>query len=204
MRPVYTLFALAGAAVVGCGGGSGSTSPGTLTVTVTSHQVTAGTSVQASATIGGSPAPNVSWSTSDSHIATVTSTGLITGALKGGAVIYATSGGVTAQTNVVVVPGAPVGIQIVSGSGQTAARSATLPDPLCTAVVDAGGNWLTGITVTYTVATGGGAVAQPTSPATNGSGIAISGLWTLGSAAGQQTVTASASVGSVTFTANAQ
>ena len=70
---------------------------------------------------------------------------------------------------------------------------------------DAAGNLIIGATVSYTVMTGGGQLADPTAPTTDANGIAISGLWTLGPAAGTQTVMASsAGAGSVTFTATAQ
>jgi hypothetical protein len=104
-----------------------------------------------------------------------------------------------------VIPGAPVTITIFAGDGQTGLKGSQLPDPLCTNVLDAAGNLIIGATVTYVIATGGGELAPPTEPATDANGIAISGLWTLGSAAGTQTVIASsAGAGSVTFMATAQ
>ena len=99
----------------------------------------------------------------------------------------------------------PASIVIYSGSGQNGPAGSQLPDPLCTNVLEAAGRRLHGIVVTYTVATGGGAVGFPTTPSTDSNGIATSGLWTLGSGTGAQTVTASAAgVGSVTFTATAR
>jgi hypothetical protein len=65
---------------------------------------------------------------------------------------------------------------------------------------------MSGVMVNYTVATGGGQIQAPASVATNANGIAISGLWTLGPAAGIQTVTASTAgvTATVTFSATAQ
>jgi len=101
-------------------------------------------------------------------------------------------------------PGAPASIVIYAGDDQAAAKGASLNYPLCTSVLDAAGNRLYGIKVTYTVATGGGQIALPTQPVTDIDGVAISGLWTLGQLAGAQTVTASSpGAGSVTFTAYA-
>ena len=101
-------------------------------------------------------------------------------------------------------PGPPASIVIYAGNSQTSQRGATLPDPLCTNVLDAAGHLLRGIKVTYTVTTGGGQLGAPTEPSTDNNGIATSGLWKLGSAAGQQKVTASSpGAGSVTFTAYA-
>jgi len=193
----------------GCGGGGSSSGPSTLSVTIPTSPITSGTSVQAVATItdasgGTSPASNVTWSSSNRNVLAVTSSGLLTAAKAGAAIITATSGSLVGELAVTVIPGAPNRIVIYSGDGQVGNRGGTLPDPLCTNVLDAAGNLLTGITVTYVVATGGGAIAAPTSPATDGQGIATSGHWTLGLGTGVQTVTATASVGSVTFHANSQ
>jgi hypothetical protein len=99
-------------------------------------------------------------------------------------------------------PSVPTGIVIYAGNGQTGGKGTGLGAPLCTNVVDAAGHLLHGITVTYTVATGGGTITAPTSPTTDNSGIATSGTWILGPGTGTQTVTASsAGVPSVTFTA---
>jgi hypothetical protein len=194
-------------AACGGSGGSGSTEPPPQTLTVTlpsGSSIKSGTSVQAIAMIGTSPASNVTWSTSDTQIADVTAAGLVTGAKAGIATIRAKSGTLTGQASVLVAPGDPASIVIFSGNGQTGTRGASLPDPLCTNVLDAAGNWIIGAMVTYTVATGGGQLSTPT-VATNSGGIAISGTWILGPTAGAQTVTASAAgAGSVTFTATAQ
>ena len=97
-------------------------------------------------------------------------------------------------------------ITIWIGDGQAGPKGSVLPDPLCTKVWDASGHVIRGATVTYTVATGGGQMQAPASVQTDASGIATSGTWTLGPAAGAQTVTASTAgvVASVTFTATAQ
>jgi hypothetical protein len=100
--------------------------------------------------------------------------------------------------------GPPASIVIYSGNSQTGAAGAKLADPLCTNVLDAAGHKLIGVVVTYTVATGGGTIGSPTTPSTDAGGIATSGAWTLGSAAGKQTVVASSpGAGSITFSATA-
>jgi hypothetical protein len=99
----------------------------------------------------------------------------------------------------------PASIVIYLGNGQNGPAGTQLPDPLCTNVLDAGKNLLHGIVVTYTVTSGGGTIADPTTPSTDPNGIATSGRWTLGPGTGPQTVTASAvGAGSVTFTATAR
>jgi hypothetical protein len=111
----------------------------------------------------------------------------------------------TGQVAVTVVPGAPARIIIYAGNGQSGPAGSQLKDPLCTNVLDAAGNLIIGAVVSYVVATGSGVLASPTTPATDNSGIAISGLWTLGPIVGPQTVMASSpGAGSLTFTATAQ
>jgi hypothetical protein len=97
-------------------------------------------------------------------------------------------------------------ITIYLGNNQSGAKGSALPDPLCTNVFDQNGRLMYGVTVTYMVATGGGQLQAPASVQTDASGIATSGSWTLGPAAGTQTVTASTAgvAASVTFTATAQ
>ena len=182
---------------------------GSLVITLPTNPIESGTSVQATASIssgsGSSPASNVTWSSSNPAVASVSSDGLVTGARSGTATISAVSEGITGHVAVTVIPGAPASIAIYAGNNQSGPPGSRLSDPLCTTVRDAAGNLIVGAVVSYVVATGGGHLASPTTPATDASGIAISGLWTLGSTAGPQTVTASSTgAGSVTFTAVAQ
>lgn len=212
MRSRSAILATFWLILTGCGGSGSSTTapPSSLSVTIATSPIVSGTSVQASATLingsgGSSPATSVTWFSSNDQVASVSSTGLITGAIQGNATIRATSAGLTGELNVTVIPGAPARIIIFSGNGQSAAKGSSVADPLCTNVLDAAGNWIIGATVTYVVSTGGGQVGAPTAPVTNGAGIAISGAWTLGPSAGTQTVTASsAGAGSVVFSATAQ
>jgi hypothetical protein len=204
MRSVSMVLAGFGVMVAACGGSGGGP---TLSVTVPTNPIPSGTSVQATASISGSTSlvSDVTWSSTNSNVASVSSSGMITGALAGTAAITARSGSMTGHIDVTVVPGAPVAVLIYAGDGQSGTKGSTLRDPLCTNVKDAAGNKILGITVTYTVTTGSGTLASPTAPQTDSSGIAISGLWTLGPNAGEQTVTASVpGATSVTFTATAR
>ena len=205
MRTVSAMGAAFCLTLAACGGSDSTAPSSTLSITVPTNPIASGASVQASASIGGSPAPNVTWSSSNSAVASVGSTGLITGAVEGSTIIHATSGTITGQIAVSVIPGAPAAITIYAGDAQSGPAGSQLTDPLCTNVKDAAGNLIIGATVSYTVMTGGGQLADPTAPTTDANGIAISGLWTLGPAAGTQAVVASsAGAGSVTFTATAQ
>lgn len=199
--------------LIACGG-SGSSGPPqqktpTLSIQIANEPVMSGTTVQASATITdasghASAASDVTWSTSDGGVALIDVSGLITGRRAGSTIIQATAGGLTAQHTMSVVAGAAAHVSIAAGDLQAGNRGATLPDPLCVLVVDAAGNFVEGAVATYTVATGGGTLNAPTAPRSGANGIAISGLWILGSLAGQQTVTATVGgAGSVTFKATA-
>jgi Bacterial Ig-like domain (group 2) len=216
-RCALGIIAWLSVASAACGGGGSTTGPNppsgpnppgepasTLVITRFTKPIQSGTSVQATASIssGGSssPATDVTWSSSNPAIASVAS-GLVTGGRQGTTTITATSEGLTGHVAVTVVPGAPVSMRIYAGNNQSGPAGSQLPDALCTNVMDAAGNFIIGARVSYVVTSGGGKLAVPTTPATDASGIAISGLWTLGPVTGPQTVTASSpGAGSVVFT----
>jgi serine protease len=92
----------------------------------------------------------------------------------------------------------------VSGNSQTAAAGAAVVEPLRVHVTDGSGAGVPEVTVTWTVATGGGSLSSAATT-TDPTGHA-SVTWTLGPHAGAQTVTASVSSltgDPVTFTATA-
>jgi MYXO-CTERM domain-containing protein len=86
-----------------------------------------------------------------------------------------------------VVTGDAAGLELVSGDGQFGPAGQALPQPLRVRVVDAVGNPLSGIPVTFEVDRGGGTL-EPPSALSDGTGIA-SATWTVG--AGANTATAS-------------
>src|SRR5439155_418650 len=87
------------------------------------------------------------------------------------------------------------------GEGQTGTVGTTLPTQLAVRVADLFNNPVAGVTVTWTPASGSGAVTPPTSTS-NASGVA-STAWTLGTQAGSQTVQATGAGSPVTFRATA-
>ena len=100
------------------------------------------------------------------------------------------------------VAGAATILERVSGDGQSALVGTSVPDPLVVRARDAAGNPVTGLAVAWVIGEGGGSVAPQTS-LTDAEGLA-STAWTLGSAAGTNTLTAVISgVGTVGFTATA-
>jgi hypothetical protein len=91
-------------------------------------------------------------------------------------------------------------LAIASGNNQTATVSTALTSPLAVKVLDANGNPVSGVTVTFAV-TGGGGTLSTTTTTTTTLGQAQTSL-TVGALAGTNTVTASATgLASVTFTA---
>jgi len=122
-----------------------------VTVTPSSGTVAIGQTVQLTATprdASGNPLTGraIGWSSSDNTIATVSSTGLVTGVVAGAVTITATSEGQSGTASITVsgVPVASVTVSPASASvpaGQTQQLTATLRD--------ATGNILTGRTVTW-------------------------------------------------------
>jgi Bacterial Ig-like domain (group 2). len=215
MRILSTVLTGVALALTACGG-TDSTAPGqqpvppSITLTITTDPIASGTSAQASATItdgsgNTSPASGVTWSSSVPSVASVNASGLVTGSLVGLTTIQATSGGLTGYRSVTVKAGAPASVSIYSGDNQIGNHGSQLPDPDRVLVKDAAGNVVPGVAASYSVAIGGGVLGAPTSPSTDALGVAISGLWSLGSLIGQQTIVASVGLaGSVTFKATAQ
>lgn len=210
MKRIVTGLALFGA-LAACGS-KGGTDPGptqapalTITAAVPGTGMVSGTTIQATVTTSsGGAVSGAVWRSSDAQIAAVTSEGLITAKKAGHALITAQSGASVGSLNVGVVPGAPASIVIYAGDGQSAAKNTALHDPLCTNVLDAAGNMIIGVNVTYAVASGGGSIQPPTTAATDTRGISTSGTWILGPDAGTQTVVATTGGFSVTFKATAQ
>lgn len=95
------------------------------------------------------------------------------------------------------------GISATSATTQTALTGTAVTEAPSVKVVDQRGDAMANVTVTFAVQ-GGGTVAS-SSAMTNAAGVASAGTWTLGSTAGQQSVTATVpSLNPVTFTATAQ
>ncbi len=146
---------------------------------------------------------SVSWSVSDTDIATVDANGVVSGVLPGDVDVNAVADGqVSGTASVTVLTGAPATIE-QTGSGQTATAGQKLSDPLTARVFDQYGVALADVNVTWNVASGGGSLSSLTSK-TNADGVA-SVEWTLGSTAGAQSVTATVQgVSPATYEATAE
>lgn len=96
--------------------------------------------------------------------------------------------------------GVPTSIAVVSGDGQAGQIGTALAQDFVARVADNGGTPVSGVTVTWAVATGGGTII-PTTDQTDANGLTNAQL-TLGPTVGANTATATlAGVGSVTFNA---
>ncbi len=107
----------------------------------------------------------------------------------------------TVTFNATGTAGAAASLTKSAGDNQTGAPGAAVAVAPAVTVKDANGNPKSGVTVTFAVASGGGSVTGGTATS-NAQGVAAVGSWTLGAAAGANTLTASAAgVAAVTFTA---
>jgi adhesin/invasin len=146
----------------------------------------------------------VSWSSSNDAVLSIdASTGLATAKTPGSATITAASEGKSGVATINVVPGPPSRIIVNAGDNQSVAAGAAVPVPPSVKITDAGNNPIANVAVTFAVASGSGSVTGA-STTTNESGIATVGSWTLGNAAGPNTLRATSpaiSGASVTFQA---
>ncbi|CAN5338353.1 hypothetical protein BH24GEM3_BH24GEM3_16120 [soil metagenome] len=180
----------------------------TVSVTPGSATRTVGETVQLQATTYDAAGNvltgrSVSWSSSNSSIASVNASGRVSALQPGTVTITATSEGRTGTATVTVLPGAPARLEIHGGDDQRGNRGAPLPNLLAVRVTDAQMNPVPGVTVTWTIVMGEGTVL-PATAETNANGIATT-QWTLGSKPGNQRVAAAvAGLSTVTFSAQAR
>jgi Big-like domain-containing protein/leishmanolysin len=181
--------------------------PTTITLTSTTVEFTAlGQTEQLSASVAdqqGDPLreETVSWVSSNSAVASVSGTGLVSAAAPGSAQVTATSGSATAVAQVTVVQ-TPAELQKVSGDGQTVTVGETLPAPFVVRVNDALGNPVPQVAVTFSITQGGGDMSVSTATTTPEGG--ASTVLTTGTTAGSHQVSARITPSiSVTFTATA-
>ena len=99
-------------------------------------------------------------------------------------------------------PETPTALTIRSGDGQTADARTAVPDPPTVLVTGASGNGVGGVTVNFTVYSGGGSVASATA-VTGTNGVASAGAWTLGDPGPQELRASVAGLNPVLFTATA-
>jgi len=186
-----TLFLLL--AVAACSG-SGSEPAIPAEITLSSTEVTlaaAGQNLQLTATViaeDGDPIPDapVTWESGDPAIVTVSGSGLLIGQSPGTAEVTATAGDITASAAVIV--GSTASLEVLEGSGQTAAAGAAVPTPPAVRVRNSSNAPVSGVVVRFQAASGSGTVTGA-SQTTGADGIARVDAWQLG-ASGVNTLTA--------------
>jgi adhesin/invasin len=151
---------------------------------------------------GGGSVTGASATTDASGIATVG--GWTLGPVPGANSLTASSTGLTGSPvlfNATGIAGRPASINIAGGNGQSATVGTNIATAPTVRVTGANGELLAGVTVTFSVATGGGSITGA-SALTDASGIAAVGSWTLGLTAGTNTMSATTGdLAPVTFTA---
>ena len=129
----------------------------------------------------------VTWSSSDEAVFTIDAGGKATAVAKGTGTATATFQSLTG-TATVQIEQAAASLETVSGSGQTADLRAVLAEPVVVRAADAGGSPVSGATVVFMPDEGHGTV-DPAEAVTDSAGLART-VWTLGEAAGDQTLRA--------------
>jgi adhesin/invasin len=156
---------------------------------------------------GGSVAPTTPVSTAADGTAAVTSWTLGTTAGTGNNTLSATAAGAGIAGNPTTftasaAAGTAVQLLVEAGDSQSALAGTAVLTPPAVKVVDAFGNGVSGISVTFSVTSGDGS-ATGLDQVTGGTGIAAVGSWTLGPSDGSNTLDATAAgvAGTITFTA---
>ncbi len=152
-------------------------------------------------------AGTVSPSTATSDADGVVRTNWTLGKLAGANAITATAGTATVTITATATAGRPATVSIASGDNQTVAANTAVTLPPAVRVIDANGNPVEGVAVSFAVASGGGRVTD-SFRRTNALGVVSVGSWVLGLTAGTQTLTARVEESGVTnnpvlFTATA-
>lgn len=153
---------------------------------------------QAGVSVTFSRSPNDSGTLSGANPGTTDTSGAASITLAVGTTV-GTSYTVTATTNgpartgtspaIVTVAATPARIALSAGNGQTATVNTAVATAPSVLVTDAYGNPVSGVAITFAPASGGGSV-MGANATTDASGVAAVGRWTLGTAAGTNTLTA--------------
>jgi hypothetical protein len=173
--------------------------PLVVRVTDRAGRAVAGVDVAWAVTAG---AGSVAATTTSTDAAGNASTSWTLGTAAGVQTVTASTDGAGSLTfSATAAPGPPTAIEKLGGDDQQHAAGMVLPAPLEMRVTDAWGNSVTGTPVTWAVAAGGGLITHATS-ITGTDGRATATL-RLGAALGANTVTASITTATTTFSATA-
>lgn len=185
MRAIRAGAVLALLALGACGGGGDSGPPAVATVTVSppTAQVEAGLTTQLTASAqdskGNSLSNPVTWSSSATTIASVSSSGLVTGVAAGSATITAAAGGKQGSATITVVPPS---VQTVAVSLAATTIEVTKTTTATAVLKDVGGNTLTGRQLTWS--TGNPTIATVTAAGVV-TGLAVGSTTIIGTSEGK-------------------
>jgi adhesin/invasin len=198
------IAAAASALVVNAGNGQTSTSaspvtsPPSVLVKDQFGNPVSGVSVTFAVASGGGSVTGATVQTDGGGVATVGS--WVLGPTAGANSLTASSAGLPPVTFSATGTAGTGSMSVNGGNTQTATVNTTVAVRPSVIIKDGNGNPVSGVNVTFAVASGGGSITGATTT-TSGSGIASVGGWTLGTTAGTNTLTATSSGGSTTFTA---
>jgi hypothetical protein len=154
----------------------------------------------AAATGSGSVSPATATSGVDGTATATWTLGTVPGAQTLSATV---AGGAVTTFTATALVGPPASVTVNAGNGQSAVAGSPVAISPAVRVADTFNNPVPNVAVTFAIGAGGGSVSGATAT-TNASGIATLGGWTLGTAAGAKSVTATvAGLTPATFTATA-
>ncbi len=123
----------------------------------------------------------------------------ITGTTGGRTLVFSSTGLTSVVSGTVTITaGAPTQMAVNAGNNQTATAGSAVTTAPSVVVRDVSSNPVSGVAVTFAVASGGGSVLPVAAVSTNASGVAAATSWTLGPAAGTNTLTANAAPAGIT------
>jgi hypothetical protein len=186
-----TFLLVLGLGVAGCGGGTEPNVPTAAALSASTVSLEAiGQTAQLTATITdqngnaiGSPA--LTWTSANTAVATVNSSGLVTATGSGVTVVTVSAGEASAHADVAVAQ-VPTQLQKVAGDGQTATPGQPVAVPLTVQVNDASGSPIANVAVSFAATAG---TLGTTSASTGTDGRASTGFVPI--ATGTQQVTTS-------------
>ena len=179
--------------------GSAVTIPPSVIVKDANGNPTSGVSVTFAVASGGGSVTGATAVTNSAGIATVGSWTL--GAVVGANSLSATSGNLTSVSfTATATAGSAASLTKNAGDNQSAFAGSAVAIPPSVLAKDANGNAISGASVTFAVASGGGSVTGAAA-VTNSAGIATVGSWTLGPIAGANVLNATIGSLAVSFTA---
>lgn len=166
----------------------------TVRVAATPASIVVKTSFQFTATLKDSAGVTltrpIAWTTSASDVLQIDAvTGVATALIPGTAIVTATSEKKSGTITVTVVPGPAAHMLRVTSETVNGAAGVALESQPAVKVTDAFGNAISGFSVTFAVASGGGSVTGGAAT-TSVNGFASPSVWTLGTTAGSNTLSA--------------